>query len=251
MQHSCHPLVETGSPSIDIPLLLLTGFTISLGHCIGMCGPIQTAFSLQLGPPAGKPWRLLPALLRYHSGRLLSYTLIGAAFGLVGSATRLTGATTTVQGTLAIVAGALMALVALGVMGFAPTQSWAEPKGAGEFVVRRMKGLLTSPGRGRQFALGVANGFLPCGPVLAVALSAVAAAHLLVGMLLLFVYGVGTVPVLIVLGLAASRIGVRARKWFYRVGGVMVLLIALQLVLRGLAVLGALPHLRLGPVVIW
>ena len=43
MDSCCHPLAAEGAPSLDLLLIFVTGLTISLGHCIGMCGPIQGA----------------------------------------------------------------------------------------------------------------------------------------------------------------------------------------------------------------
>ena len=121
----------------------------------------------------------------------------------------------------------------------------------GGWVTGRIRGLLSGETGTRQLGLGVANGFLPCGPVLAVALSAAAAASVWVGMLLMLVYGLGTVPVLVVLGMASSRIGPRLRHRFNLVGAIFVLFLAIQLTLRGLSTLGVLPHLRFGDFVIW
>jgi sulfite exporter TauE/SafE len=251
MTPSCHPLAETGNPSLDLPLLFLTGLTVSLGHCVGMCGPIQTAFSLEQSRRGAGPRRLLPGLLLYHGGRVLAYVSIGAAFALVGSVTRFGDTTRTLQGGLSLAAGLLMLGVALGVMGLAPVRGWAEPDWGGGFVTRRMQGLLAGSGRLQRGGLGFLNGLLPCGPVYAVALGAAAAAHVLVGMLLLGVYGLGTVPVLVVLGLVSGRLSPRIRQGFTRVGGVFLLVLALQLGLRGAATLGWLPHLHLGRFVIW
>jgi sulfite exporter TauE/SafE len=244
-------MAETGTPSLDLPLLFLTGLTVSLGHCIGMCGPIQAAFSLGQTRAGVTGWRLLPALLLYHGGRVLAYVAIGGVFGLVGAATRFGDTTRTLQGGLSLLAGLLMLGVALGVMGLAPVRGWAEPDWGGGFVARRMQGWLGGTGLRARFGLGAANGFLPCGPVYAVALSAAAAAHVLIGMLLLGIYGLGTVPVLLVLGMASTRIPPRVRQGFYRVGGGLLLLLAVQLVLRGAATLGWIPHLHLGRFVIW
>jgi len=249
MAPSCHPLAEAGVPSLDLPLLLLTGFTVSLGHCIGMCGPIQTAFSLEQSREGSK--RLFPSLLLYHGGRVLAYVAIGAAFGLVGAATRFADTTRSVQGAVSLGAGLLMVVVALGVMGFAPVRGWAEPDVGASFLTERMRPLLAGRGRFQRVGLGFLNGFLPCGPVYAVALSAAAAAHVLVGMLLLGVYGLGTVPVLLGLGMASSRIPPHVRGGFHRAAGVLLLLLAVQLGLRGAATLGWLGHLHLGRFVIW
>jgi sulfite exporter TauE/SafE len=64
-------------------------------------------------------------------------------------------------------------------------------------------------------------------------------------------FGLGTVPVLLALGLGAGRIGVRARQLFNRVGAVLLLLIAAQLILRGLSAWGVVSHFRIGEFVVW
>jgi sulfite exporter TauE/SafE len=87
--------------------------------------------------------------------------------------------------------------------------------------------------------------------VVAAALSAAAAAHVGTGMLLMTAYGLGTVPALVGLAVASHRAGPVVRRRFYRVGGVLILLVGLQLGLRGAAALGWVPHVHLGDVVLW
>ena len=67
----------------DLPLttigMLVFGLTTSL-HCAGMCGPIACG----LGTLAKSEGERLTAASLYHGSRLLSYALIGAAFGALG-----------------------------------------------------------------------------------------------------------------------------------------------------------------------
>lgn len=260
----CHPLPGAGEASLDLPLVFLAGLTVSLGHCVGMCGPLQGAFAAgQAGrraPPGGDAgpgaprWWLLGPLARYHTGRILAYALLGFAFGLAGAATRLGDLSTALQGTLALVMSALMLPVALGTAGWVALPRSAWPVRVGGTLVRHMRPWLAAPGASRQMALGLANGFLPCGPVLAMALAAGASAHPLFGATLMAVYGLGTAPALLVLGVASGRAagsGGRRRAWFHRAAAVVLILVAAQLALRGLAVLGVLPHAVAGRFVFW
>ena len=57
-----------------------------------------------------------------------------------------------------------------------------------------------------RYLLGVANGFLPCGPVYTVALTAAATGSAAKGALAMLFFGLGTVPVLLALGLGAARL---------------------------------------------
>ncbi|MDX1602871.1 MAG: sulfite exporter TauE/SafE family protein, partial [Salinimicrobium sediminis] len=74
-------------------------------HCIGMCGPI--AFMLPVSRD-NKVKKFLQIFL-YHFGRLLSYSLIGLAFGLLGKSLNLFG----LQQQLSIGIGILMITVIL------------------------------------------------------------------------------------------------------------------------------------------
>ena len=240
MTPSCHPLA-TDTASLDVPLLFLTGMTVSLGHCLGMCGPLQTAFALR----AKERGRLAPSLLRYHLARIGGYALLGGLLGLLGTIARLGSLAAGAQAILSIVAGMAMLLVAIGV---ARAISWPNAlmsQWPSSWFAERAR-----HGSG-DLLLGLANGFLPCGAVSAVALSAVAAAHPGIGALLLLVYGAGTLPVLLTSGFVVSRITRAWRQRFQVLGGAFVSLIALQLILRGGAVLGWLPHVSWGRVHLW
>jgi sulfite exporter TauE/SafE len=251
MDSCCHPLAEQGAASVDFLLVFLTGLTMSLGHCLGMCGPIQAAYCLEQERQGHRGFRLTLPLLRYHLGRIAGYAMIGAFFGLLGSATLLTGATRTFQGWLALVAAFLMIAFVLGLWGAGRFGSALDAFGIGDRVAARVRRFLTAPSGVGQLQLGVANGFLPCGPVIAVAITAAAAAHVLIGMGLMAVYGLGTLPVLFVMGLVSGRLGPRVRQRLSRIGTALIVALAVQLALRGLATLGVLPHLRFGDVVIW
>ncbi len=246
----CNPPQTTaaGEP-VQLALLFLTGITMSFGHCFGMCGPIVTAFSM--AQSGGSRWSALLAMARYHSGRILSYVLIGGLLAAIGTAAGFAGATRGAEATLALLIGLFMLLLALGLLGLLPTQRWIDRMPLARVVPGVIARTIRSRSSGKQFVLGVANGFLPCGPVFAVALSAAVAQHPAQGMAAMLFYGLGTVPALVALGLGATSIPQARRVALQRVGSVLVLVIGLQLLLRGSAAWGAVPHLKVGPIVFW
>lgn len=243
----------TAPPPLEWVLLFSTGFLISLGHCIGMCGPIIVAFagaqSGRLGE--GRPIRLLPPFVLYHTGRIISYAIIGAAFGLAGSAAALFGPGSGLQGAISIGAGALMLLMGLSLLGLLPAREWVESSAIAARVIGAVRGLISAKSAAGQFGLGVANGFLPCGPVVAVALSAVPTASAPLGALTMLVYGAGTIPALLVLGFGTSLLSPAVRNRFFQAGAVLVMIVAMQLLLRGMSAFGWIGHVRLGEVVFW
>ena len=64
-------------------------------------------------------------------------------------------------------------------------------------------------------------------------------------------YGAGTVPVLLVFGLGAGRLGPGVRRRLQGVGAFLVLVVGLQLMLRAAAAWGWIGHARVGEVVFW
>jgi hypothetical protein len=246
----------TGVPPTQLALLVSTGFVMSLGHCLGMCGPIVSAFAVRQRARGATPGRLAFSTLLYHSGRITAYATIGAALGLLGSV--VARRDHPFQGWLSIFAGILMFLLGLGLLGLLPTRRWAESgslgkgrAGPGRWVGRSIGSLLGARGAGRHIALGFANGFLPCGPVAAVGLSAAAAGSPWRGALAMLAYGLGTVPALFVLGMGAGSLPASTRTKLYRLGAVLVLVIGVQLCLRGLHDLGLAGGFKIGPVVFW
>lgn len=190
-------------------------------HCAGMCGGIVTLLGARhrMVPNRGQAgdatraaahaaWQLQ---LAYNTGRIASYTVAGALAGGVGSAAWLAARVLPVQ-QVAFVAANLV-LIALGlalafpaggglrhlrVLERAGTAAWRRigPRAT------RLLGAASIPG---ALAAGAAWGWVPCGMVygaLAAALVSGSAAH---GALLLLAFGLGTLPNLLALGLAAQR----------------------------------------------
>jgi hypothetical protein len=52
-------------------------------------------------------------------------------------------------------------------------------------------------------------------------------------------------------GLGAGLISLRARQVLTRFAGALMLVVGLQLALRGASALGLLPHLQIGGLVLW
>jgi sulfite exporter TauE/SafE len=177
--------------------------------------------------------------------------VIGILMGLVGATLFMAGNGPRIQGGLSLAIGVVMLVLAAGLLGWLPTTHWVESSALQGVVAGRLRGLLTAPTVPRRLALGLANGWLPCGPVFSAAMAAAATGSVWRGGVAMLAFGIGTVPVLLVLGLGAGRLGVGVRRWFNRIGALCLLLIAAQLILRGLSAWGVLPHFRIGEFVVW
>lgn len=250
MSDCCAPPAGSSAEPLTLALLLGTGFLMSLGHCIGMCGPIVAAVSMGQRAAGRGRFRLALASLTYHAGRIAGYGLIGVALGVIGSAAFLPGARA-YQGWFSIASGLLMILLGLGLLGILPTRRWVESSRAGRIVAARMRGLLGARSHAGLLLLGFANGFLPCGPVAAAAVSAAATRSPVHGGLSMLAYGLGTIPALVVLGLTAGTLAASVRGRLFRLAAFLVLVMGAQLGLRGLHAIGVIGPMRLGGVVLW
>jgi len=157
-------------------------------HCIGMCGPI--AFMLPVTRDNNYKKALQVAI--YHLGRLLAYSTIGIFFGLIGKSLNLFG----MQQQLSIAVG--IAMIAL--IMFPRIMGKGQLPGPLSKVVSRLR---TSLGKalkrkklGTFFSIGLLNGFLPCGLVYMAVLGAVALGSTWNGGLYMFLFGLGTVPLM-------------------------------------------------------
>jgi len=172
---------------------LLMGFFGS-PHCLGMCGGLVSAFGLSMKDVSPVKRRVLIAT--YHLGRLLSYSFLGLLAGLIG---------TTVLEPLMIgnsmprlLLGAVLVLVGVTMLG-APFLTKLERFGMRfwQFLSplrQKVFPLTTFP---RALVAGLLWGFLPCGLVYGALLIAVVAHNPIGGAALMFVFGLGTVPMLV------------------------------------------------------
>ena len=235
--------------SVELAVVFSTGLMISVGHCVGMCGPIAVAFSAAQG--GSRRSSLGGALLTYQAGRVTTYALIGALFGLLGSTLGWSRYGNAAQGGISLFAGALMVALALGLFGWLPVDRWVEAGGLGGRVVCGVGRLLRTRSIAGRFGLGLLNGVLPCGPVYAMALAAAGTGSPASGALVMFLFGLGTVPALLAVGMGTSWFAPRLRQRLYHMGAALVLFLGVQLALRGSAAIGLLPHLRFGELVIF
>lgn len=232
---------------VSFAALALAGFIGSFGHCMGMCGPLVA----MLGVTARRDGSRLPALAHvlYHTSRIAVYGLLGLAAGAAGSLVTLGGDLRTVSGLLSLVLG--IVVVVLGVSFVARTGWTGRVLWGGAALTGAMSRAVQRGGMSGVIALGALNGLLPCGLVYSALLAAAAGGGALRGAAAMVVFGAATMPVLIALGLGASRLSAQTRGVLTKLAGVLIIAVGVQLTLRGGAELGLLPHLDWRGLILW
>ena len=225
--------------------LFVTGLLGSVGHCLGMCGPLVMMLGLRL---RARGLASVPYHLTYHASRIAVYALLGATAGALSSALGRGTSFGAAAGAVSLVLGAGTVLIGLGYLGWLPLSRF---EGGGAWIGKAMGWGFEHPSLPRVVALGALNGLLPCGLVYSSLLIAGSAGGLLVGAAAMAVFGAGTLAALLVVGIGVGSLNARIRQAFARMAGILIIIVGIQLVLRGLAGLGAVPHLHLGRLMLW
>lgn len=219
-------------------LALLTGF-LGSAHCLGMCGGIVAAISLSKpGQQGGPVFQLL-----YNLGRVTTYGGIGLLVGWLGSLMAYTESFERFSRLLLITSDLFIIVLGLSTAGAFSRLNFmklefASPARLLSGPVARLHRL---PPAIAALPLGLLFGFLPCGMVYAMAITAAqTASPLRAGAVMLF-FGLGTVPALLSFGSAAQWLGHRVRTWMLRGSGLTVAIMGLLNLFRHLQAFGILP----------
>jgi len=226
--------------SIEILYLtfLTTGFVVGFGHCIGMCGPIVVSFSFNL-----KTKGVMAPNLLYHAGRISSYAVLGGVMGATGTFTRITTGIGGLQKGAMIFAGLIIIVMGLGMSGWIPLGrifgDHCRPEGIISRSFRKLSGIQSTAA---FLPLGLVLGLLPCGPVYT---ALIAAAGLgmetqdtfkafLSGMGLMTVFGIGTVPSLLMVARLSGMGWLKSRDIIYKIGSIMMVGVGIYFLIKGL-----------------
>lgn len=196
-------------------------------HCIGMCGPI--AFMLPVDRE--NSFKKVIQISLYHFGRLITYTLIGLIFGLVGKGLYIFG----FQQQLSIIIGVLMIITII--IPYNTFNKYNFSKPIYRFVSKIKSALgkeLKKKSPDTFLTIGFLNGFLPCGLVYMAVFAAIASGSAFKGGLYMFIFGLGTVPLMTTAIYFSRFLSGLIRNKIQKAIPIFVVLIGLLFVLRGL-----------------
>jgi sulfite exporter TauE/SafE len=206
--------------AIMLGTALLMGLAGSL-HCAGMCGPIVWVMPFQQYSGAKRGL----GIGLYHLGRITVYALLGVVLHVFKGFFHPQW-----QQYFSIIAGVVLLL--LGVLYFLP-QSGMRLRLPWTGLVTRGLGKVMQQRRPIWLAAaGGLNGLLPCGMVYMALAAAVSAPHTPQAALMMYAFGLGTVPMMVAITILRTRTPfglVSARKW----APVVMLFFGCLFVLRG------------------
>jgi sulfite exporter TauE/SafE len=201
-------------------------------HCFGMCGGLIGAFSANIpNKPGNQLAHQLTFLVNYNLGRVLSYTLAGA---LLGGGTAALGQMFSADeyliylrffaGIMMIVTGLYIAQLWFGVV-------YIEKIGKGLWHLLQplTQKVLPITHPVQALIAGMIWGWLPCGLVYSTLTWSVASGSAIQGGLIMLAFGLGTMPALLMAGLAAKKLATWVQKKAVRlISGLLLVVFGLQ-----------------------
>lgn len=218
--------------NMSYSILFIIGLLTSL-HCLAMCGGINLSLCMSYDTKnlqENRYAKLKPSLL-YNAGRVISYTILGGLVGALGAVFQMSNIGSAV---ISIAAGVFMVIMGLNMLNLFP---WLRklnphmPKG----LVKKINGLKKGKG---PFIVGILNGFMPCGPLQAMQLYALGKASFVAGALSMFLFSLGTVPLMFTFGALGSMLSSKFTKKMIKVSAALVILLGVAMMNRGIAFTG-------------
>lgn len=205
----------------------IIGLIASVSSCLAVVGGLVLSLSAKVSQDNVSDTK---TFFLFHTGRLVSFAVLGGVLGALGSAIGINFTFTTILGLLASL---VMLLLGLNLVGVFVKNKVALPSGIFHFF-RRIEHKTFTP-----LIIGFATFFLPCGFTQSMQVSALGSGSFISGLLIMLAFALGTLPVLVLLsfGSASFSHGKHA-SLFFKSAGIVVIGLGLFALLAGLAGLG-------------
>lgn len=212
---------------------LALGFLGSL-HCIGMCGPIALALPTQIN----SRFNFYIGRILYNLGRVITYSLMGLSVGIIGQSINITG----YQQLVSILLGVI---ILINLFLPAKTKNYFTRLKPIHLITKKLQSTIGSlfkdSSKSSLLAIGVLNGFLPCGFVYVALAGAATLSNVEKSVLFMALFGIGTIPAMFSASIATKLFGQNFRRKVQRAIPVFASILAVIFILRGMSL--GIPYL--------
>jgi len=213
---------DIGSKS-SLAAFFIFGLLAGVSSCAALVGGLVLSLSKQWTELYGKngsfPDKAKPHLL-FNSGRLVSYSLLGALLGFVGEKFRISPLFTSI---LVLAVSLAMLMLALQMIGVRWLDRFrvALPKSFSGQVFKNGK----AGGKFTPFIIGFLTFLLPCGFTIAAEGIAILSADALRGSLIMFSFALGTMIPLLAIGLSSAKLisNPKLSQGFLKAAGMLII----------------------------
>jgi uncharacterized protein len=206
---------------------LLIGLIASLSSCLAIVGGLVLSLSAKISEDTVSDTR---TFFLFHTGRLVSFALLGGVLGLLGNAI---GINFTFTAVLGIIASVVMIFLGLHLTGIIAKNRLTLHSGIFKFF-RKVEHQTFAP-----IMVGLGTFFLPCGFTQSMQIAALSSGSFMSGLLIMLAFAIGTLPVLLLLSFgSASFAHGKHAPLFFKSAGVVVIGLGIFALLAGLAGVG-------------
>jgi len=224
------------SSNVNYGTAFLIGLIASVSSCLAIVGGLVLSLSASSAKEGGT-WRTQTL---FHVGRLGGFFILGGVIGLIGSSFQVGLTVHVVLGILVALVMFILGVNLLDVFHFTKRLQVAMPVWASRHVVRGSR-------HDHYFApllVGIGTFVLPCGFTQSMQLYALTTGSFMHGALTMFVFALGTFPVLALLSFGALNIAHKPWKGiFFKTAGIIVIALALFNLGNALATAGIISPL--------
>lgn len=197
---------------------------ISSLHCVGMCAPLMLALS-----PKVATTHFFSNQVYYQGGRIAVYAFLGYLLPGAIIITKLK----LVAVVIAFTFGALM-LVYTFFLAFKPHLLTSLTANVGFRFFHKISFNQIKSTKLRHLAFGIMNGFIPCGMIYVALAGAAVANSASQGSLFMFLFGLGTIPLLAILLWGQNSLKQWSKHW-HKIQITVLLIAAFFMFYRGIA----------------
>ena len=226
--------LETDLSNINYGASFVIGIVASLSSCLVVVGAVVMSFATKYQAQGSFYQRNLKPHLLFHLGRLATFFLLGGILGMLGAWFNISE---NFMSWFTVFIALVLLWLALNILGFVPSLSTLGirmPKKS----MGAWKKLQQSEHALAPVILGGFTFFLPCGFTQSMQLFAMSTGNFFTGGMTMFLFALGTLPILLGLGVATTRFKNMKAVVFQKAIGFLVLVFAFYTMSSGLALRG-------------
>jgi len=223
------------SQSVGLGTALFLGVLASVSSCLAVVSGLLISSTAGAAQNSDKSASRFVPVLMFLTGRVMSYMLLGGILGWLGARLAFSSSITS----LILAAAALyMILVGLDMLHLLPDSVRRYLPGTPKALTHGVLDKAQKTGIWLPTTVGAATFFLPCGFTQALQAYALTTGSFMASAVILGAFALGTVPGLLIFGLAATSFKGSTGRFVLKVAGALVIVLGIMNMRNGIALAG-------------
>lgn len=222
------------SENISYPSVFVIGIVASISSCMAVVGSLV----LSISSVYAKEGSTLKPILIFHISRIIGFFLLGGLLGYLGSLFIISKEIEIVIGIALFLFMLILGINLLDITDIFKKFEITLPKSISKnlFSGNVVNNILA------PVIIGIGSFFLPCGFTQSMQLNSVISGNFIDGALIMFIFSLGTLPVLLLISFGAKRISKSKNSdLYFKISGLLVILFAIYNFLGTLVANGVIP----------